>query len=115
MAKRETDIHRKAELERIAETCAWVPANPARSFYEALQSVWFTYVVLMIEGWGNGIGFGRPDQYLYPIYKKDIAEGKITREEARDLISLLYHQNERCDDLTGQPGRKNLLRFCYLG
>jgi pyruvate formate-lyase/glycerol dehydratase family glycyl radical enzyme len=90
LAKREADVHRKAELERIAETCAWVPANPARSFYEALQSVWFIYAVLMIEGWGNGIGFGRPDQYLYPIYKKDIAEGKLTREEARDLISLLY-------------------------
>ena len=89
LAERETDIQRKAELEKIAETCKWIPANPARSFYEALQSLWFTYVVLMVEGWGYGIGFGRPDQYLYPFYKKDIEEGKITKEEACELIALV--------------------------
>ena len=90
MAEKETDIQRKAELERIAEMCDWVPANPARSFYEALQSVWFTFITLMIEGWGPGISFGRPDQYLYPFYKKDIEEGRITKEEARELIALFY-------------------------
>jgi len=90
LAEKETDWQRKAELERIAETCNWVPANPARSFYEAVQSVWFTYVVIMIEGWSYGIGFGRPDQYLYPFYKKDIEEGRIIKEEARELVALLY-------------------------
>jgi len=89
LAEKETDIQRKAELQKIAEMCEWVPANPARSFYEALQSVWFTYIVLMIEGWGPGMSFGRPDQYLYPFYKKDIEEGRITNEEARELIALL--------------------------
>jgi len=88
LAQKETDVRRKAELERIAQTCDWVPANPARSFYEALQSVWFTYIVLMIEGWGPGRSFGRPDQYLYPFYKKDIEGGRITKEEARELIAL---------------------------
>jgi len=90
LAEKEPNAQRKAELERIAEICDWVPANPARSFYEALQTVWFTYVVLMIEGWGNGIGFGRPDQYLYPFYKKDIEEGRTTKEEVCELIALLY-------------------------
>lgn len=90
LAEKETDIQRKAELERIAETCDWVPANPARSFYEALQSVWFTYVILMIEGWGAGMSVGRLDQYLYPFYDKDIEEGKITKEEVCELLALLY-------------------------
>jgi pyruvate-formate lyase len=90
LAEKETDIQRKAELQRIAETCAWVPANPARSFYEALQSMWLTYIVLMIEGWGAGTSFGRPDQYLFPFYQKDMEEGRITREEARELIALLF-------------------------
>jgi formate C-acetyltransferase len=90
MAEKEDNAQRKAELERIAETCASVPANPARTFYEALQSVWFTYTVCMIEGWGTGIAFGRSDQYLYPFYNKDIEEGIITRDEVRELISLLY-------------------------
>ena len=90
LAAKEADAQRKAELERIAETCNWVPANPARSFYEALQSVWFIYIVLMVEGWGPGMSLGRPDQYLYPFYKKDTKEGRITREEARELLALLY-------------------------
>jgi pyruvate formate-lyase/glycerol dehydratase family glycyl radical enzyme len=89
MAEKEVDSERKAELERIADTCDWIPANPARNFYEALQSLWLTYIVLRIEGLGPGIGLGRPDQYLYPFYKKDIEEGRITREEALELLELL--------------------------
>jgi len=89
MAEKETDSQRKAELERIADTCDWVPANPARNFYEALQSLWLTYIILRIEGLGPGIGLGRPDQYLYPFYKKYIEEGRITREEALELLELL--------------------------
>ncbi len=92
MAEKETDSQRKAELEKIAEICEWVPAKPARSFHEALQSVWFTYIVIMIEGWAGG-SFGRPDQYLYPLYKKDIAGGRITRQEAQELLALLLIKN----------------------
>jgi choline trimethylamine-lyase len=90
MALKEKDNVRKAELEKIAEICDRVPGKPARSFYEAMQSVWLTHIVLMMEGWGPGVNFGRADQYLYPFYRKDIEEKKITREEARELISLLY-------------------------
>jgi len=106
MAQKESDAQRKAELERIAETCNWVPANPARSFHEAVQSIWFTYLVLMVEGWGAGMSFGRPDQYLYPFYKKDIEEGRITREEARELIALLYIKaNEAVTVQAGEVAR----------
>ncbi|MEW6425065.1 MAG: formate C-acetyltransferase/glycerol dehydratase family glycyl radical enzyme [Bacillota bacterium] len=90
MAEKESDIQRKAELERIAEVCNWVPANPARTFYEAIQSLWFSFLVIQIESFGPGVGFLRADQYLYPFYKKDIEEGRITREEALELIELLY-------------------------
>ncbi|HUW63610.1 MAG TPA: pyruvate formate lyase family protein, partial [Spirochaetia bacterium] len=90
LADKTADMQRKAELREIAEICEWVPANPARNFHEALQSIWFTYVVLMIEGWGTGIGFLRTDQYLYPFYKRDIESGRITKEEARELLALLY-------------------------
>lgn len=88
-AEKETNRQRIAELKEIAEACEWVPENPARSFYEALQSVWLTYIPFMIEGWSFGMGFGRPDQYLYPFYKKDLAEGKMTEEKARELIGLI--------------------------
>jgi choline trimethylamine-lyase len=90
MAEKAVTSERKSELEKIAEICEWVPANPARSFYEALQSMWLAYIAVMIEGWGPGISFGRVDQYLYPFYKKDIEEGKLTRGKAAELIALLY-------------------------
>jgi len=89
MAAKETDAKRKAELEKIAEICSWVPANPPRSFHEALQSMWFIMIALRNEAMGTAISFGRADQLLYPFYKKDVEEGKITREEAKDLVAQL--------------------------
>lgn len=88
LAARESNKERRAELERLAAICSQVPLNPAGSFYEALQSIWFTHIILRNEGWGPGLGFGRLDQYLYPFYKKDISDGIITEEDARELISL---------------------------
>ena len=90
LAQRESDPQRRAELERIAATCAQVPSRPARSFYEALQSMCFIWTVLTIEGNGYGLSFGRVDQYLYSFYKKDLEEGRITASEARSLIGLFY-------------------------
>ena len=69
------DAQRKAELEKIAAICKKVPANPAETFYEALQSTWITYIAIMQESWGPGVGFGRMDQMLWPFYKKDIENG----------------------------------------
>ena len=88
LAQKERDFQRVAELNRIAEICYRVPTNPARDFHEALQSVWFVYIVLMIEGWGPGMSFGRADQYLYPFYKKDLKEGTISKGKARELLAL---------------------------
>lgn len=91
MAEREADSQRRRELERIAEICEWVPGNPARSFYEAIQSQWFTQLVSRIEQISSGgIGNGRMDQYLYPFYKKDMEEGRITEDEALQLLECLW-------------------------
>jgi choline trimethylamine-lyase len=89
-AAEEKNLSRKKELDQIAVCCEHVPSNPARSFHEALQSVWFVYVAVMIEGLSYGIGFGRPDQFLYKYYKDDLSSGKITDKEVRELIALLY-------------------------
>lgn len=90
LAEHETNERRKAELVRIARTCSRVPAGPAHDFYEAMQSLWFIYLALMNEAWGYGIGFGRPDQYLFPFYEKDLGDGRLTKDEARELIELFY-------------------------
>ncbi|MEM3190285.1 MAG: pyruvate formate lyase family protein, partial [Candidatus Bathyarchaeia archaeon] len=100
----ESDIERKAELMKIAKICEWVPANPARTFHEALQAIWFIYIALAMEGLGAGIGFGRIDQYLYPFYKKDIEEGRLTKEHARELLALfLIKINELAFHFPGTP------------
>lgn len=83
----EKEAWRKEELEKIAEICERVPDHPARTFHEALQSVWFTQILNWCE---TPITFaispGKVDQYLYPFYEKDIREGRLTREEAQELI-----------------------------
>ena len=89
-AKECADPQRKAELEKIAYICSKVPAEPAETFYEALQSVWIIYIAIMQESWGPGVGFGRMDQYLYPYYRKDIDSGEITQEQVKELIAMLY-------------------------
>ena len=89
LAKQETDSQRKKELERIAETCRWVPANPPRTFYEALQSFWFTHLAGLIESGAMGMSPGRFDQYMYPFYKKDKEAGTIGREDTIELLECL--------------------------
>lgn len=94
MASGEADAQRKAELERIAETCRWVPEHPPRTLYEAIQSTWFTYVALNNEAWGAGPSLSRVDQYLYPFYQADKAAGRITDEDALEYLAcFLIKQN----------------------
>ena len=82
----ELDPIRRKELEQIAENLRNVPANPARSFYEALQSMWLLHIAITLEGLDNGISIGRMDQYLYPFYQRDIDAGTLTREQAKELL-----------------------------
>ena len=90
MAAAEIDEKRKQELEKIASVCANVPANEPRDFFEAVQFVWFVMLVVQIEDNGHGISFGRYDQYLYPYYEKDIADGKLSEDEATELIACCW-------------------------
>ncbi|MGN1413979.1 MAG: glycyl radical protein [Anaerovoracaceae bacterium] len=90
LAAEEKDPQRKTELERIAVTCRKVPAHPADTFFEAIQSIWLMYVPIMIEGWGAGPTFGRADQYLYPYYKRDKEAGILTDEDVYELFCLLF-------------------------
>ncbi len=89
-AEQERDSARKAELYKIAESCARVPAKPARDFYEACQSFWFVQQLLQLESSGHSISPGRFDQYMYPYYAADMASGKLTREKAQELIDCIF-------------------------
>ena len=90
LASRESDPARRAELERMGAICAKVPYEPASSFHEAMQAVWFSQVLLQIESNGHSLSFGRFDQYLYPYYKADLDGGRISEDEALELLCNLW-------------------------
>ena len=90
IAAKESDAKRKAELEEIARICEKVPYYPADTFREAVQAVWFIHVVLQIESNGHSLSYGRFDQYMYPFYQRDIQSGKLTRDEALELLTCLW-------------------------
>ncbi len=90
MAKKESNPERKAELEKISANCARVPEFGATNFHEACQSFWFVQMLLQVESSGHSISPGRFDQYMYPYYKKDLDAGKITREQAQELLDCIW-------------------------
>ena len=111
LAKKERKTTRKEELIKIAEVCDRVPYNPARTFHEALQATWFSHMVEMIaESYpGPGISHGRLDQYLYTFYRRDIDEGRLSREEAKELFQCFSVKHNYAYDYqtTGGPHGRN--------
>lgn len=91
MAKKEKNESRKEELKKMAEICKRVPANAPENFWEALQHYWFIHVGITYETnpW-DSFTPGRMDQHLYPFYKKDIEEGGLTRDKAKELLQAFW-------------------------
>jgi len=90
-AQAESDPVRRAELEKIAEVCANIPAHAPRDFHEALQYYWFVHLGVTIElnTW-DSFSPGRLDQHLLPFYEKGLADGTLTRESARELLECFW-------------------------
>jgi len=86
-AQSEPDANRRNELEQIAEVCRRVPRHGARTLHEALQSVLLAQIAIVNEGLEVSICPGRMDQYLYPFYRADVEAGRLTREQAKELLS----------------------------
>lgn len=81
---------RKEELLEISRICKKIPYEPASSFKEAIQSVWFIQCILQIESNGHSLSYGRFDQFMYPYYKKDKELGIIQDEEVLELLTNLW-------------------------
>jgi len=90
LAVAENDIQRKSELLTIAETCRRVPRYNARNFRDALQSLYLYQICIFMEQNAASYNPGRLDQYLYPYYKADIESGRITEDEAQELLDCLW-------------------------
>ncbi|PKM71668.1 MAG: hypothetical protein CVU91_12970 [Firmicutes bacterium HGW-Firmicutes-16] len=98
-AEKEADDKRRAELLHMAENMDRVPWHGAQNFYEAVQSLWFTHMLVMAdENYpGPGVSFGRLDQYMYPYYKKSIDSG-MTEEYMKEILGCFwFHCNTAYD------------------
>ncbi len=90
LASAEEDAKRRDELLEIAQVCRNVPANPARTFREALQALYFYQVCIFMEQNAASYNPGRMDQYLLSFYKEDRESGRISQEEAQELLGCLW-------------------------
>ncbi len=91
------DAKRKEELLEIARICRKVPAKPADTFREAIQSFWFTHLIMFLELNGRGMSPGRFDQYMYRPYLNEKNAGKITDAEVLEYLELM---RVKCTELT---------------
>jgi formate C-acetyltransferase len=91
IAEKEDNPARKEEIKELARICRKVPAHAPETFWEALQHYWFVHVGIVYETnpW-DSFNPGRLDQHLYPFYKKDVAEGRLTRERAKELLQAFW-------------------------
>lgn len=80
----------KTHFSEIARICMKIAVKSPDTFHEAVQSVWFLFVLLHLESNASSFSPGRMDQYLFPFYRKDIESGKLTSEKALEIISCLW-------------------------
>ncbi len=90
-AAEEPRAERRAELERIAAACTRVPAFAPRTFHEALQAYWFVHlgVITELNTW-DAFNPGHLDQHLYPFYRADLDAGRLTVDDARELLQCFW-------------------------
>lgn len=108
MSEQETDPVRRQELLTISKTCAWVPRHKPRTFREAIQCFWFQFLMLSPSTTLPG---GRFDQYMYPYYQADLDAGRITREEATELLCCMRLKDMELNRTSGKNNRKKNAGF----
>ena len=98
-----TDAVRKQELLTMSDNCRHVPAGPAETFWQAIQTVWFIQLILQIETNGHAISLGRFDQYLWSYLKNDLDKGIITRDFALELVESFFIKANEINKLRSWP------------
>ena len=110
LAAKELAPRRKDELHTMAEMLQRVPWEPAQNFWEAVQSLWITHMLVMSEENypGPGLSFGRADQYLYPFWKTSLAQG-MDREFGKDILKCFWiHCNYAYDAMIRTGGNQGI-------
>ncbi|WP_347460545.1 formate C-acetyltransferase/glycerol dehydratase family glycyl radical enzyme [Clostridium sp. DMHC 10] len=89
-ANKEENKDKKENMIVVAQNCKSISIAPPKSFHEAVQSLWFLFVILHMESNASSFSPGRMDKYLYPFYKKDIDLGKLDNQRALEIIECLW-------------------------
>ena len=109
MAQAATDPARREELAKIAEVCGRIATQPAQSFQEALQLLWFGHLITVIEGDARSTSYGRFDQYMLSYLQGDTDSGRLTPGAGPGAAGVLLDQAER-NDPAGRPGARDIPR-----
>ncbi len=110
LAEAEPDVSRRDELTQMAENLASVPWERPQTFWEAVQALWLTHMLVMAdENYpGPGDSFGRLDQYLYPLWKKSIADG-MDSEFGKEILKCFWiHCNTAYDSMIRTGGNQGI-------
>jgi pyruvate formate-lyase/glycerol dehydratase family glycyl radical enzyme len=97
------DPARKQELTVMAANLRRVPAEPAETFWQAVQTVWLIQLILQIETNGHAISLGRFDQYLWPYCRRDLEQGTLTREQALEIVESFFIKANEINKLRSWP------------
>ncbi len=114
LASKERNPQRKAELYKIAQVNARVPAHKPETFWEAIQAVWTVESLLEVEENQTGMSIGRVDQYMYPFYKADKEAGRLTDYEAFELAGCMLIKMSEMMWITSEGGSKFFCRLSAL-
>jgi len=110
LATKESDRVRAGELECMARNLDRVPWEPAQTFWEAVQALWLNHMLVMSdENYpGPGVSFGRVDQYLYPYWKRSVAEG-MDAEFGKEILKCFWvHANTAYDAMIKVGGNQGI-------
>jgi pyruvate-formate lyase len=110
LAEQQPDSIRKSELLQMAENLTRVPWEPAANFWEAVQSLWLTHMLVMSdENYpGPGVSFGRLDQYLYPLWEKSVEAG-MRPEFGKEILKCFWiHCNTAYDGMIRTGGNQGI-------
>ena len=90
LAGQEQDLKLQESMRTVAENCRNLSNRPAETFHEAVQSIWFLFVILHMESNASSFSPGRMDSYLEPYYNRDIEAGTLDQEKALEIIECLW-------------------------
>lgn len=111
MAEQESDPGIRESLKKVAANCKNISERPAETFHEAVQLLWFLFVILQMESNASSFSPGRMDRYLYPYYKKDVEEGRMDDQQALEIIEALWLKFNQIVYMRNSNGAKYFAGF----